>query len=210
MYFFDFLLWKWPFSLWKTTSVAVFDHFLLWEMQFLLGEFADFSLNFKFLLEKRLVSGLVLSWYETLALLISLLDRKETMPIQRTFSDVFGQYLEQDNFENLNSGWESLLEPAGLSQLIGILMPIKFTQPYLYRYKSTPRLPHLLNEEQTLAFENLNLYQTISLHPGFYERELKSAYRAALLKTHPDQGGSAETFQQVRKSYEILASFVTK
>ena len=132
------------------------------------------------------------------------------MPIQRTFSEVFDQYLEQNISENFNSGWESLLEPAGLSQLIGNLMPIKFTRPYLYRYKPTSRHLHLLNEEQTLAFENLNLYQTVPLHPGFYERELKSAYRAALLKTHPDQGGSAETFQQVRKSYEILASFVTK
>ncbi len=132
------------------------------------------------------------------------------MPIQRTFSDVFEQMTEQIHAENFTSGWESLLEPAGLSQLIGNLTPIKFNKPYIYRYGRSLRKVHLLNDEQLLAFDTLNGYQSAPLHAGFYAAELKSAYRAALLKTHPDQGGTAESFQQVRKSYEILLSFVTK
>ena len=132
------------------------------------------------------------------------------MPIQRTFLDVLSEINGSIPTEDFTSGWESSLEPAWLSQLVGMVSPIKFTQPYIYRYGRTIRKAHLLDIEQAQAVETLNAYQSIPLHPGFYSQELKSAYRAALLKTHPDQGGTAESFQQVRKSYEILVSFVTK
>ncbi len=132
------------------------------------------------------------------------------MPIQRTFLDVLSEINGEVPTESFAAGWESSLEPAWLSQLVGTVSPIKFQTPYIYRYGRTVRKAHVLDADQAQAFAALSLYQSTPLHPGFSRLELKSAYRAALLKTHPDQGGTAESFQQVRKSYEILVGFVTK
>lgn len=129
----------------------------------------------------------------------------------RTFSEIFEEIHNEPETNLYTAGWESTLDPAGLSQLIGVLTPIKRTHSSsIYRYPRTLRASHQLNAEEKMAYDLLNSYQSTSLHPGFYGKELKSAYRQALLKTHPDQGGTAETFQQVKKSYEILVRFVTK
>jgi hypothetical protein len=127
----------------------------------------------------------------------------------RSFSEIFEEITDSTPDEtSWSAGWESALEPAGLSQLIGLLEPMKYSRTHIYRYPRAPRFAHALTAEQQQAFENLNTYQIKPLHPGFYASELKSAYRQALLKTHPDQGGTTETFQQVRKSYQILEAFV--
>lgn len=130
----------------------------------------------------------------------------------RTFSEIFEEIHEQtqlkDDGQNLNAGWETSLDPAGLSQLLGSLAPHRYSRTHIYRYPRAPRASRNFTPEQTVAFEQLNAYLETPLISGFYATELKSAYRQALLKTHPDQGGTAESFQQVRKSYEILAHFV--
>lgn len=38
--------------------------------------------------------------------------------------------------------------------------------------------------------------------------QLKKAYKLAALKNHPDQGGSHESFLELRKCYDILEGFV--
>lgn len=134
------------------------------------------------------------------------------MPNPRSFSEIFEEIHEQthsqDDTYSLNAGWETSLEPAGLSQLIGTLTPLRYSRTHIYRYPRAPRPSRLFNTEEQSAFESLNALLEIPLVSGFYRAELKSAYRQALLKTHPDQGGTAESFQQVRKSYEILVRFV--
>lgn len=135
------------------------------------------------------------------------------MPNQRTFSEIFREFYDANPTENFNAGWESSLEPAWIAQLIASLPPIKSIYRPLYIYqknKTTQRQPHFYSEIQMQAFQSLNQFLVSPLQLGFYSSELKSAYRQALLKTHPDQGGSAETFQQVRKCYEILKPLVTK
>lgn len=132
------------------------------------------------------------------------------MPNPRSFFEIFEEIHDQTQTHSLSSGWESLIEPAGLSQLIGSLAPKYYSHTHIYRYPRAPRTAHNFNTEEHSAFQALNGYLSTPLHPGFYTQELKSAYRQALLKTHPDQGGTAESFQQVRKSYEILVRFVTK
>jgi hypothetical protein len=147
------------------------------------------------------------------------------MPTERSFSEIF-ETLSEINFATNTSShaapeWESSLEPAWMSQLIAELSPIQYhPRPYLYRgypvrKSQVFRQPHLFNEPQQTAYDTLAMYQTVGGTPSnfdqaFTKTQLKSAYRQALLKTHPDQGGTAETFQAVKKSYEILLVFVTK
>lgn len=138
------------------------------------------------------------------------------MPNPRSFSEIFekihshGQAQNQVQIQSMSAGWETFLDPAGLSQLIAELAPVNSSRTHIYRYPKATRPSHTLPPEQQQAYEMLNAYLTTPLHPGFYKGELKSAYRQAVLKAHPDQGGTTESFQQVRKSYEILVRFVTK
>lgn len=115
-----------------------------------------------------------------------------------------------DHSAKITAGWESSLDPQGLAQIIGFV-PVFKTGHKKYKPAAPPvpcvRIPHIMNLAQTLAFENLSLLAP-QLSAGFTRIELKSSYRIALLKTHPDQGGSSESFFQVKKSYEILCSLV--
>ena len=46
--------------------------------------------------------------------------------------------------------------------------------------------------------------QYLGLDAGPSERQVKSAYRAAAKRHHPDYGGDAEMFKRVTEAYEIL------
>jgi hypothetical protein len=69
------------------------------------------------------------------------------------------------------------------------------------------RPAHLFNAEQASAYETLKQWSS-ELTENFSRSELKRAYRIAVLKTHPDQGGSSESFQDARKCYQILEALV--
>jgi hypothetical protein len=133
---------------------------------------------------------------------------------QRTFSEVFSEIQIEKENQNRSYEWESLLEPAWITQVMAELGSLQIKSHTLSRQRQYPkpasprpsRIAHILTDEQQLAFDLLHKYQIHSFSPAFNKQELKSAYRLALLKTHPDQGGNAETFHQVKKSYEILSS----
>lgn len=46
--------------------------------------------------------------------------------------------------------------------------------------------------------------KVLGVSSGFTEQELKSAYRKAVKKYHPDVGGDAQKFQMVQVAYELL------
>ncbi len=48
--------------------------------------------------------------------------------------------------------------------------------------------------------------EELRLSSQFDEKELKAAYRARSLETHPDKGGTAEAFLRVSQAYETLQS----
>ncbi len=75
--------------------------------------------------------------------------------------------------------------------------------------KEYNKKPTLTEDIQWQAFHVLVVHAR-ALRDNFNLPELKSAYRTAVLKTHPDQGGSSETFQDVKKSYQILLGLVKK
>lgn len=152
----------------------------------------------------------------------------------RSFSDILQDVQEQQteaaHANTYMAGWESTLDAAGFVQIM--------TQTHIYRAQSTynrakayapnprtrntaklatevtevsSRPAHAFNTEQLEAF---NFFKTISpkLANNFNKRQLKSAYRMAVLKTHPDTCGgftaTSESFQLVKKYYPILEAFV--
>ncbi len=134
------------------------------------------------------------------------------------FAEILSQISDSDdsdlssfsNFKksetDFSSGWESSLEPFGLSDLLAKTAVYKKSTA---RYKNTfVRPSHPLNAEQKQAFETLSQWAP-QLKNNFTAVELRSSYRAALLKTHPDHGGTSEIFWAAKKSYEMLRSFVT-
>ncbi len=107
---------------------------------------------------------------------------------------------------NFSAGWESQLDPFGMSDLIGRTAVFK---SQVSKYKSTFKRPvHLFNDEQKQAFEYLCKWSP-KLQDNFSVIELRTNYRMALLKTHPDHGGTSEIFWATRKSYALLKSLVT-
>lgn len=47
----------------------------------------------------------------------------------------------------------------------------------------------------------------LGLEQGFTPEDLKRAYRRAAHNSHPDKGGNAERFKQVKDAYEFLKSY---
>lgn len=47
-------------------------------------------------------------------------------------------------------------------------------------------------------------YGLLELRPGASDDAVKKAYRRLVQKVHPDKGGSAALFRQVREAYEFL------
>lgn len=132
----------------------------------------------------------------------------------RSFADILTDLSAPDESAGrFHAGWESTQEPFGLAQLIGTLdlrprSPARAAAAYPAKPRPTPppRAPHTFSEPQEAAWSLLNRYTLLT--DNFGPTELKSAYRRAVLATHPDRGGSGESFQAVRKSYQILAALV--
>ena len=134
------------------------------------------------------------------------------------FAEILGQIIDSDpTFQSsatgknslkatYSAGWESALDPFGLSEIIGkTAVFTKAKKKYISTYV---RAAHVFNTEQKQALEQLQTWVP-DLKNNFSKAELRSQYRKALLKTHPDQGGSSENFWAAKKSYELLKSLVT-
>ena len=140
-----------------------------------------------------------------------------------TFSEILEATLNESTLHysetSFNSGWESTLDPLGITQILAELqldkpsttgLQTKLNRAYgLKPAKAKVRIrpAHALNADQAKAFQDLKAW-ALQLNENFDCQELKSAYRSAVLKTHPDRGGSSESFQEVKKSYQILEALV--
>ena len=155
----------------------------------------------------------------------------------RTFSDILQDIQEQQQTKVATSpygaGWESTLDAADFVQIM-TLTHVHCQNHFTNRAKAYARSAkppyktqdtkeasaaptnirpaHALDAHQLEAF---NFFKAISpkFANNFSKRQLKSVYRAALLKTHPDTCDHAdertgESFQLVKKYYPILEAFV--
>lgn len=136
------------------------------------------------------------------------------MLTERSFSEILADL--QEPAQDFSSGWESHLDPFGMAQLIAEVNIAPLSRGSFHKkypkppaQKAAPRKSHAFNEQQFQAFQQLTAHSP-TLQNNFNLHELKSAYRGAVLKTHPDQGGNSETFQEVKKSYQILLGLVKK
>ncbi|WP_312179514.1 J domain-containing protein [Arthrobacter sp.] len=50
------------------------------------------------------------------------------------------------------------------------------------------------------------LYQVLGVTPSATAEQIRSAYRRAARETHPDHGGSSESFHQVSEAYQVLSN----
>jgi hypothetical protein len=135
-----------------------------------------------------------------------------------TFSEILEGLLQDKPSESALSHpppyYESVQDPFGFTSLLvntpryeGSRKP-QAGRAYQLKVKTRqPRAAHLFNDEQTLAFAVIKRWAP-HLTDNFSRSELKRAYRLAVLKAHPDQGGSSESFHEVRKSYQILEALV--
>lgn len=145
----------------------------------------------------------------------------------RSFSDILAT-LETPETHSVNddrSEWtgvtdhyESHLDLFALGHVIQLMtdsglrasrkIGIQKAYPIKHQVKTAPLRPnHKLNELQIAALDVLK-FHTPHIKDNFNLHELKSAYRLSVLKTHPDQGGNSESFQEVKKSYQILLALV--
>lgn len=59
-------------------------------------------------------------------------------------------------------------------------------------------------------FEQVNLYAVLGVPVSANASEVRSAYRHAALRTHPDKGGSSEAFHITALAFEVLSCPVTR
>jgi hypothetical protein len=114
------------------------------------------------------------------------------------------------------AGWSSDIDPMHLSYLLGSLdietiptvNPLK--NPYLKYKKIIQRPNHILTSLQKKALELINsqLTSNDSLPENFNLQQLKRSYKKAALKSHPDCGGSHESFLALKSDYEMLLAFL--
>lgn len=62
----------------------------------------------------------------------------------------------------------------------------------------------LLAVDAAASMTRLEALKELQLPTSFDEKQLKAAYRARSLATHPDKGGSAAAFLRVSEAYELL------
>lgn len=79
-----------------------------------------------------------------------------------------------------------------------------FGDPHTWRRKAGNVVTEKRNGEEAIQTALAALGFSASARPS--GAEVKTAYRQAALKNHPDQGGSNESFQEVKTAFDILLS----
>ncbi len=102
-------------------------------------------------------------------------------------------------------------DPAHLAFLIGKIARAQSSRPVKSPYKPSisPRKTHELTFMQQEAFAFFTKHMP-ELSDAFTRNEIKSAFRKIALVAHPDQGGTAAEFMQLREHYKTLINVPKK
>ena len=80
------------------------------------------------------------------------------------------------------------------------------------RFKEEPEkiAPLKVGEEYAIEWEQLNCYKVLDIHPTSSPQEIRSAWKQASLKSHPDHGGSHDAQVKVNLAYEVLSDPISR
>lgn len=147
----------------------------------------------------------------------------------KTFSEILEEQLDQNTSENsgeiLDSLYSSHVEYAYFSQ-------IRFTRTQVFtptppansrsRYRSQVRvapaslpqempIDYILESHQKTSLDYLNerLNPTQRLIGQFTAQQLKTAFRRLAKSSHPDMGGTPESFRDLITHFKVLSLFLT-
>jgi hypothetical protein len=119
------------------------------------------------------------------------------------------------------SGYQAAVEPAGLAFLLGQIGKVdvkvrparpyprpktsakKTAAPKLAPPPPPPRPAHILSEAQQKSFAYFES-ASFALPKNFSIDDLKFAFRKLALKFHPDSGGHAAQFIELKRHFETL------
>jgi hypothetical protein len=129
------------------------------------------------------------------------------------FEQILRQKLQENTSQTSSVGNEKIrgTDPAHLAFLIGRIARLQSAHPAKSPYKPSisPRKTHELTLSQQEAFAFFTKHQP-DLSDAFTRNEIKSAFRKIAFVTHPDQGGTAEEFMQLREHYKTLINVPKK
>jgi hypothetical protein len=129
----------------------------------------------------------------------------------RSFKQILDEKLHEGSAIKADSAREFTQDPSHLAYLMGQVGRVSFASSRQYPRPATrpQRKPHTLTPAQAQAFAALQSW-IFDLSPAFTEGELKKAFRQAAHILHPDHGGQAEQFMELKSHYETLKAVVTK
>ena len=122
--------------------------------------------------------------------------------------------LESECNEGPESTWNGESDYVFLGYLLGQTPQSPRTHsyqksPYVRFHKPPPPRPaHKMTPDQLESWTYLKSFDS-QLGNNFSNQDLKRAYRMALLRTHPDQGGSNDKFWKVQEAYTALKTLPT-
>lgn len=133
---------------------------------------------------------------------------------QKIRRDLEKEFLSEDlvsRGENANFTRDFDNSPRGMAWLIGKTPKSSLIDPRgktAYGVKERPLPPHKLNVFQMAACRFFREHG-VNLSPRFSKQELKRGFRRLALKLHPDHGGAAHTFMDLKSNFELLMDLNT-
>jgi hypothetical protein len=139
------------------------------------------------------------------------------MPTYMEFAQILEKKIRKEierdssprSFSSENAQASNEIQSELWTHLVGHLGTRRFEAPqkgqayHRLRPAPRPRPHHSLNESQTQAFAFF-AHQGAPLAANFSSADLKLAFRRLALKLHPDQGGTAASFQKLMQARSIL------
>ncbi|WII71443.1 J domain-containing protein [Bdellovibrio sp. 22V] len=134
------------------------------------------------------------------------------MSFQASFKQILREKMGQNTASSLGNEASHLnSDPAHLAYLLGQIGRVELQTPrghYPAPKVRPQRKPHSFSPSQRQAYEFMKSW-IHDLSEGFTATELKKAFRQAALILHPDHGGNAQDFVNLKHQYEVLQSVVS-
>lgn len=130
------------------------------------------------------------------------------MSFQASFKQILKEKMGETSSPQTNYSSVMDSHPSHLAYLMGQIERREF-QTNRGQYPRTQvrpqRKPHVFTASQKQAFEFFKCW-IHGLSEGFTATELRKAFRQTALILHPDHGGNAQQFMELKEHYAVLQS----